>query len=237
MREALAERLLAKVMEWTSEDVARERPVLQAMAAFKYDEYQKFSPGMRFVESLALWLNQFSTKRERDTAYNFVKERLIFFSNVEISHFVAISYPNLIRPLLIRRTAEKVGVSERFVQKVTKSMDYHLLRRRCLFLGLSDGARIDAFRRNNSDLSHEQIWQTYELTSEKALNMHEKLKRDLKVILGRTPTEEDISFRMIFLLDDFTGSGFSYLRKENEKSNFSGKISKFYHQLYQLNGV
>ncbi len=59
MRDALAERLLANVMAWTPEDVARERPVLQALAAIKYDEYQQFSPGMRFVESLALWLAQF----------------------------------------------------------------------------------------------------------------------------------------------------------------------------------
>jgi len=54
MRDALAERLLANVMKWTPEDVALERPVLQALAALKYDEYQQFSPGMRFVESLAL---------------------------------------------------------------------------------------------------------------------------------------------------------------------------------------
>ena len=58
MRDQLAERLLARVMAWSPEDVARERPVLQAMAAYKYDEYQQFSPGMRFVESLALTLSR-----------------------------------------------------------------------------------------------------------------------------------------------------------------------------------
>ena len=36
MRDLLAERLLANVMGWTQEDVARERPDLQAMAAYKY---------------------------------------------------------------------------------------------------------------------------------------------------------------------------------------------------------
>ena len=59
MRDALAERLLANVMQWTPADVAEQRPKLQALAAFKYDEYQQFSPGMRFVESLALWLDFF----------------------------------------------------------------------------------------------------------------------------------------------------------------------------------
>src|SRR5260370_11467415 len=37
-------------------------------------------------------------------------------------------------------------------------------QRQCLFLSLSEGARIDSFRRANPDLNHEQIWQTYELS-------------------------------------------------------------------------
>ena len=103
MREALAERLLAQVMNWTPEDVAEERPLLQAMAALKYDEYQQYVPGMRFVESLALWLNQFANMDEKKTAYDFVKNRLVFFSADEIAHLVSIAYPDYIRPLLIRR--------------------------------------------------------------------------------------------------------------------------------------
>lgn len=59
MKAALAERLLAEVMERSPEDVASERPVLQVLADRKYDAYQQFSPGMRLVESLALWLGQF----------------------------------------------------------------------------------------------------------------------------------------------------------------------------------
>ena len=42
-----------------------------------------FSPGRRFIESLALWLRQFETKEERRLAYDFVRERLIFISNAE----------------------------------------------------------------------------------------------------------------------------------------------------------
>jgi hypothetical protein len=76
MRELLAERLLAEVMQWTQEDVARERPILQALARFKYDEYQQFSPGMRFIESLALWLQQMRSIEERTTAYVIDRARL-----------------------------------------------------------------------------------------------------------------------------------------------------------------
>jgi hypothetical protein len=85
MRDVLAERLLARVMNWKPEDVARERPDLQEMATYKYDEYQQFSPGMRFVESLALWLNQFKSFEERGTAYEFVKKRLVFLSSAEVN--------------------------------------------------------------------------------------------------------------------------------------------------------
>jgi len=53
-------------MEWSNEDIARQRPVLQALASSKYDEYQQFSPGMRFVESLALWLQQLCRVRFAD---------------------------------------------------------------------------------------------------------------------------------------------------------------------------
>ena len=52
MRDLLAERLLAAVMGWSAEQVAEQRPILQSFAKYKYDEYQQFSPGMRFVESL-----------------------------------------------------------------------------------------------------------------------------------------------------------------------------------------
>src|SRR6185503_4496711 len=113
MKDALAERLLAVVMNWKEEDVARERPDLQAMAAYKYDAYQQFSPGMRFVESLALWLSQFETAHERILAYEFVKKRLIFCSTAELNHLVRIAYPDHIRPLLLRKVAAEAGYNAR----------------------------------------------------------------------------------------------------------------------------
>jgi len=231
MREALAERLLAQVMEWTPADVASERPLLHAMAAFKYDEYQQFAPGMRFVESLALWLNQFKTKSERDAAYDFVKKRLVFFSNAEMAHFVSVAYPDHIRPLLIQNAARMLKMPDRYVVKITQSPQFHIIRRRCLFLGLSDGARIDVFRRCNPEISHEQILQTYELSQEKAGSVQEELQKDLRSIIGREATSDESYFRMIFLLDDFSGSGISYLRRYEKDSPFSGKIAKFYKQL------
>lgn len=43
-----------------AEEFATNRKFFQTMAKFKYDGYNQFSPGMRFIERLSLWLNQFS---------------------------------------------------------------------------------------------------------------------------------------------------------------------------------
>ncbi|UVO52023.1 hypothetical protein M0208_16445 [Sphingomonas sp. SUN019] len=56
MKKDLAENLLAKIMGWTDAEKAMQRARLESFASYKYDEYQQFSPGRRFIESLALWL-------------------------------------------------------------------------------------------------------------------------------------------------------------------------------------
>lgn len=149
MKNALAEDVLAKVMGWTPEDLARERPVLRDIATYKYDEYEQFSPGMRFIESLALWLNQFSNQ-ERQVAYEFVKKRLIFYSAAEMAHLVAIAYPDFIRPILFKRTAQLLGIPERQINRITASTEFKVLQRQCLFLGLSDGSHTDIFSAQQS---------------------------------------------------------------------------------------
>src|SRR5579859_6288339 len=68
MKDQNAQQLLAKVMDWQDPDVvSRYVPSLQLLADYKYDHYQRFSPGNRFIESLALWLNQFD-KADRPVA-------------------------------------------------------------------------------------------------------------------------------------------------------------------------
>jgi hypothetical protein len=158
VKDALAEKLLARVLQWTPDDVAQERPVLQALTAFKYDEYQQFSAGSRFIESLVLWLNQFETVEERMVAYEFVKTKLVFCSAAEMRHLVEIAYPDHIRPLLIDRTAGD-GPDRYRPGALAARTEFKIRQRQCLFLGMSDGARIDTFRRANLEhgLNHEQI--------------------------------------------------------------------------------
>jgi hypothetical protein len=212
-------------MEWSQEDVARERPILQAMAAYKYDEYQQFSPGMRFVESLALWLSQFKTVTERNLAYDFVKTRLVFRSTAEMNHLVRMAYPDQIRPTLIRKAAAEAGLGGWQVTKVARSQEFIALQRSCLFLGLSDGARIDVFRRyNGRDLSHEQVYPTYEISGGRAEVLIAKLRAALTQL--SVPNAGTAKFTTVVLIDDFSASGVSYLRKEGD--GYAGKIGKFF---------
>lgn len=74
MRTALAEKLLVKIMNWNTEEISQERPLLQALSNLKYDEYQNFSSGSRFIESLVKWLDQFKEQSEKQVAYSFIKE-------------------------------------------------------------------------------------------------------------------------------------------------------------------
>jgi hypothetical protein len=219
MRDALAERLLATVMNWSPADVARERPILQALALLKYDEYQQFSPGMRFVESLALWLAQFETS-ERQIAYDYIRSRLIFLSEAEMAHFGAVMYPDFLRPLLLARAAAADGIGEFRVAQVAHGSTFRLLETATLFFGLSDGARIDQFRRSNRELSHEQIFPSYEVPKERVDDLRgwlKKQKADEKVVPA------------IVLLDDFAGSGASYIREEEGK--LKGKLTRFFERI------
>lgn len=223
MKDKLAEELLAKVLGWEPKDVAEQRPVLQAMAALKYDAYEQFSPGLRFLESLALWLNQFDPE-DRAIAYDFLKSSLIFCSAEEMDHFVETAYPDHIRPILLARAAAEQGVNVHHVGRIAESVGFRTLQRQTLFLGLSDGARIDTFRRANPELNHEQIWQTHELADDRVAELLKKLAAHVAKLGAPAPGTS--RFRSIVLLDDFSASGSSYYAKQAD-GNAGGKIASF----------
>ena len=90
MKDELAEALLARVMGWDHKTSRRSARIAD-MARQKYDEYQQFAPGQRFIESLALWLRQFPAGEARAIAYEFVRRRLIFISAAEMDQLVGLS--------------------------------------------------------------------------------------------------------------------------------------------------
>lgn len=227
MKDQLAEKLLAEVMGWKNPDQYIEHGLpLQTLAAYKYDEYQQFSPGMRFIESLARWLHQFETVGQRQIALAFVRERLVFISSSEMNHLVNISYPDHIRPFLLSRAASEFGLAKWYFAKVAGSREFRVRERRCLFLGLSDGSRTDVFRRANPHLRNEQVRQSHELSEERVENLKHALEKDLESLCGRRPTNDQATFQSVVLLDDFSGSGFSYIRKETD-GTAAGKVGAF----------
>ena len=177
------------------------------------------------MRASARWLEQF-TDEERVIAYNFLRKKLIYISAAEMSNLVITCYPDIIRPFLIKQIASQKGIPEWQVVKITESLEFKLVLRQSMFLGLSDGSRIDVFRRGSPIISHEQILRTHEINNTRAADMLENLKTDLTKILGRHPTNDELHFRNVFLLDDFSGSGVSYIRKDG--TGFKGKIASFY---------
>src|SRR5918996_1935853 len=122
-----------------------------------------------------------------------------------MSHFVEMAYSDHIRPHLLRRAAQKTHQDWRRVGRVPQSKEFRTIQRQCLFLGLSDGARIDLFRRSNPELSHEQIWQTHELADERVEELLKKLAEGVAAIRGGSLKKTQ--FTTVVLLDDFSASG------------------------------
>lgn len=213
LNQELAERLLVKVMGWNENRVVEELPRLERMAQFKYDEYQNFGPGQKFIETLCLWLEQFKSSQERESAYQFVRDRLVFISADDMRHLVEASFPDIIRPLLIGRTAEALGISPYRLAEVIRHPAYYRAQRATLFLGLSDGSRMDIFRRA-AGLNNEQVWQAYEISKTKSAGMLRDLRKAVK--------DGTAQFDRVILIDDFPASGISYIRRE--KAEWKGKV-------------
>jgi hypothetical protein len=230
MQDRNASRLLAKVMNWQEQDaVLQSVPQLQLLAEHKYDRYQRFGPGRKFIESLALWINRFESE-DRDAALALVAHHLVFFSDAELSHIVQTAYPDWIVRERMRLVAEEHGIPAHRVAKIAAHPRFEELKLKSLYLGLSDGARTNELRRaSDGDIGNEQIWQAYELGEQKSGDMLEKLKE----AVAPSGTGGVIPrFNLIWLLDDFSGSGNTYIRYDAQKSSFKGKLPKIYAQLY-----
>lgn len=239
MKKELAENLLARIMGWDDEAKARERALLDVLAAYKYNQYQQFAPGRRFLESLALWLQQFSSGEEREVAYQFVRQRLIFISEDELNQLVELAFPTIVRRILFDDAAADAEIYPSYrVKTIAASSAYRCRLRQTLVLGLSDGARTDRFRRVNSQaISHEQVFHAYDVSHTKADNLRKALKEDLTRIVGTEQDTDDAVFRYVVLLDDFTASGTSYIRKSEESDGWTGKIPKIIAELEKADGL
>lgn len=234
MNELLIGPLFREIMNWNAENVAHERPFIEVLSSTKYDNYQNFTTGMRFLESLALWLEQFETEKEKMLAYDFFKEKLVYISRDELLHLVSVTYADHIKRILIQETSKILFLEEWSINQIINSQEFRNNKIRSLFLGLSDGANIGEFRRSNFDvLDHEQILRSQEISEDRCTELFEFLDNKLSNV-KKEGKPIDKSFCNIFLLDDFSGSGSSCIGKK-EDGEFRGKINKLYESIQDGN--
>lgn len=174
------------------------------MASTKYDGYSDFRAGSRFIENLAIWLKQFDAE-DRQTAYDFIKHRLVYISNAELYRVIEAFYPETVTPHLRRLAAKQAGIPP---HEVWGSRDgvaaFKRIKRRSLFIGMSDGRRIDIMRRANSGrITQEQVVPMMNIGTEKWLDLAKKIKE---------ADAGDEQFEHVYLIDDFTASGTTFIR-------------------------
>jgi hypothetical protein len=217
MINALALNLIATVMNWDNERATAEYAWLRLMSSMKYDGYSDFRAGVRFLESLVSWLRQFE-QQDREAAYAFVQRRMVYISTAEIQRIIENFIPETVTPYLRKAVAAELGIKPFEVwrtQAGAKAFLEH--QRRCLFVGLSDGSRIDVLRRANSGrLSQEQVVPMLNVDNEK----WKGLGKDLRNELG-----DDARFQDVYLIDDFTASGTTFIRFPDGEPK--GKLAKF----------
>ena len=220
VNDELAGRVLDKLIDWSDEERSEWVKDLATMADYKYDHYEKFSAGERFFERLARWIKQFEDMDDRRRLVDFVRRELVFISRAEMNQAIGCVYPHKIRPLLTRRAAQKLGISEYMATTIAESSEFREIRRKTLFLGLSDGARLDQLRRSSTELSHEQFSLSTELGESARRDMLEKLHNALA---SHHSCSAATVFETVVMVDDFYGSGTSLIDK-NSAGGWKGKL-------------
>ena len=219
MNPEVAESLLRAVLEDPAEaEFAEQLSILRSLARYKYDEYQQYAPGRQFIAYLSSWLEQFQGPEERRRALRFVQERLIFISDLEMRHLVSLMARDHVPSLLQRHVAKRLCIPNYRVANVRSRPEFDRAQRASLFLGMSDGARIDQFRRNSSERSNEQFAMTHELNKPRTTTMVDKLRTDLK--------DNSADFEYIFLVDDFAGSGRTIMCHDEDEPP-DGRLFRF----------
>lgn len=220
MKESLVEQLLSKIMEWEDNKIVEELPKIQFMAEMKYDHYDQFMPGTRFLGSLSKWLSDFD-KEDRNIMFDFVKNKLIFISSSQMTYLITLLYRKCVSSALAHKTAEEMRIPPYKINGIKKSETYKREKRLALFIGLSDGAHMDVVRRVGG-LSNEQVLTNYYPDKDKLEDMRKELLNDS---LLKELDESDRKFNSLYLIDDFTASGTSFIRKK-DIDQYKGKLTK-----------
>lgn len=230
MNSNLANQLLASIMKWDAQTLASERAALEFMGSMKYDTYDRYMPGMRFMSSLVQWLNDIKDE-DRDEAYKFIKEKLVFISSTQMNYLVDLLYDSKIRPILLDMATVATGIpSYKRSNKVVRTR-FEIEKRSALIIGLSDGAHTDILRRS-AGFNNEQVLTNYYPDGKKLKDMLDELRKDEKLKEIESPF-----FRRIFLIDDFTASGKSFIRYDESDGEYHGKLKRIIDELCTKSNV
>ena len=224
MNSNLANQLLASIMKWDAQTLASERAALEFMGSMKYDAYDRYMPGMRFMSSLVQWLNDIE-EEDRDEAYKFIKEKLVFISSTQMNYLVDLLYDSKIRPILLDMATTETGMPSYKRSSNVVHNRFEIEKRSALVIGLSDGAHTDILRRS-AGFSNEQVLTNYYPDGKKLKDMLDELRKDDKLKSIEKPY-----FRRIFLIDDFTASGKSFIRYDESDGKYHGKLKKIIDEL------
>ena len=218
MNRELGLRVLSGIMGWGTDKAHLEFQRLQLMASLKYDAYRDFEAGVRFVESLASWLQQFELS-ERETAYELVMNRLVYIGPPEMEKLVGQFYSKFVHPETLATVARELDLPRYSLLTNSRAQQrVSTIRRKSLFLGLSDGARVDFIRHQNVGLiSNEQVVGFTQIDDAKWKDLLCELRKDLK--------SSQATFGSVYLIDDFAGTGTSFFRLHG--GEVKGKLARF----------
>ena len=230
MRFELAKQYLTQLMGWDDIEARNELQEVDLMSDIKYNSYDQYMPGIKFIGNFYLWLSQFDNLDDRKRMYGFVKKYIIYINSNQISHLIDLLYNTKIIPLIREKvvadyTANAEKVNKFNYRRLDNSPEFKLHKRKTLFIGLSDGSHIDIIRRN-SYLDNDQVLTNYYPDDNKIEELAEELGKSVDV--GQDATKK---FESIVLIDDFTASGSSFIRQKPDGS-FGGKLPKFFEAIH-----
>src|SRR5205814_3399688 len=130
------------------------------LANYKYNSYEVYNPGKRFLPSLLDWLYQFREPAEKEAGLVLLN-RLLFLSRREILELSQVTYWKILHEIMNEIIeVKKLGPFD--YRSAYQELGPFL--KHCVFVAMSDGAQIDYFRRHSNELiRNEQVLTYYKI--------------------------------------------------------------------------
>lgn len=142
-----------------------------------------------------------------------------------MNYLVDLLYDSKIRPILLNMATSETGMASYMRSNKIVRKQFEIEKRSSLVVGLSDGAHTDILRRS-AQFNNEQVLTNYYPDGKKLKDMLEVLRSD-EALRGI----DKPYFRRIFLIDDFTASGKSFIRYDQGDGKYHGKLKKIIDEL------